>query len=83
MVGVIILCALTCLGMILSILVFPTIKIKKIENMSNEYCTNMDMGTYVLSVVTVAAGTTIGAGLAKIISVLQKHSLCCHEPELP
>ncbi len=30
MVGVIIICALTCLGMILSILVFPTIKIKKI-----------------------------------------------------
>ncbi len=46
--------------------------IKKIENMSNEYSTNMQMATFVLSGAITAAGTLIGATISGGIALLKK-----------
>lgn len=46
--------------------------IKKIENMSNEYSTNMQMAAFVLSGSITAAGTLIGATISGGIALLKK-----------
>ena len=47
--------------------------IKKIENKSNEYSTNIEMATWCLTAGITACGTIIGAALSGLISLLKKN----------
>lgn len=46
--------------------------IKKIENKSNEYSTNIEMAAFLFSAIAVGAGTVLGASISSIIQLIKK-----------
>ena len=48
--------------------------IKKIENKSNEYSTNMKIATFILSAIITSITTLVGAGLSGVLSLITKNN---------
>lgn len=48
--------------------------IKKIENKSNEYSTNMKIATFILSAIITSITTMVGAGLSGVLSLITKNN---------